>query len=170
LLGKTWVEKDQIRRKQEEEALEQKKKELRDFMARRIAHLLEEQEDKSKLLRTRDLAVEVERTQEDLKPLSIQESRAPTPEREEVLPSNPMKDPPQCEVTMPRGDKNNNGKRKLVTQITGKKARKLSKKKEKLEKLQEVPERTSQKEGLQNWNFTGISEQCRLALHHDEEI
>jgi hypothetical protein len=31
-------------------------------MARRIAHLLEEQEDKSKLLRTRDLVVEVERT------------------------------------------------------------------------------------------------------------
>jgi hypothetical protein len=42
LLRKTWVEKDQIRRKQEEEALEQKKQELRDFMARRITHLLEE--------------------------------------------------------------------------------------------------------------------------------
>jgi hypothetical protein len=135
LLGKTWIEKDQIRRKQEEEDLEQKKKELRDFMARRIAHLLEEQEDQSKLLRTRDLDVEVERTQEDLKHLSIQESRAPTPEREEVLPSNPMKDPPQCKVTMPRGDKNNNGKRKPVTHITGKKARNLSKKKAKLEKL-----------------------------------
>jgi hypothetical protein len=36
LLGKTWIEKDQIRRKEEEEATEQKKKELRDFMARRI--------------------------------------------------------------------------------------------------------------------------------------
>jgi hypothetical protein len=55
-------------------------------MARRIPHLLEEQEDKSKLLRTRDLAIEVERTQEDLKLLSIQESRTPTPEIEEVLP------------------------------------------------------------------------------------
>jgi hypothetical protein len=41
LLGKTWIEKDQIQKKQEEEDLEQKKK-LRDFMARRIAHLLEE--------------------------------------------------------------------------------------------------------------------------------
>jgi hypothetical protein len=51
--------------------LEQKKKELRDFMARRIAHLLEEQEDQSKLLRTRYLDVEVERTQEDLKHLSV---------------------------------------------------------------------------------------------------
>jgi hypothetical protein len=67
LLGRTWIEKDQIRRKEEEEAIEQKKKELRDFMARRITHLIEEQEDKSKQLRARDLAVEVERTQEGLK-------------------------------------------------------------------------------------------------------
>jgi hypothetical protein len=84
-------------------------------MVRRITHLLEEQEDQSKLLRTRDLDVKVERTQEDLKHLSVQESRSPTLETEEVLPSNHMKDPPQCEVTMPRGDKNNNGKRKPVT-------------------------------------------------------
>jgi hypothetical protein len=80
-----------------------------------------------------------------LKNISIQESRAPTPEREEVLPLNPMKDPQQCEVTMLREDKNNNGKMNLVTQIKGKKARNLSKKKAKLEKLQEVPERNSQK-------------------------
>jgi hypothetical protein len=40
-------------------------------MARRITHLLEEKEEKSKLLRTRYLVVEVERTQEDLKPFSI---------------------------------------------------------------------------------------------------
>jgi ubiquinone biosynthesis protein COQ9 len=38
-------------------------------MARILAHLLEEQEDQSKLLRTRDLDIEVERTQEDLKHL-----------------------------------------------------------------------------------------------------
>jgi hypothetical protein len=139
-------------------------------MARRIVHLLEEQEEQSKLLRTRDLDIEVERTQENLKHLSVQESREPTLEREEVLPSNPMKDPPQCEVTIPRGDKNNNGKRKPVTQITGKKARKLSKKKENLDKLQEVLGRTSQKEGLQNWNFARITEQQRLSLLHGEEI
>jgi hypothetical protein len=36
---------------------------------------------------------------------------------------------------MLRVDKNNNGKRNPMTQITRKKARKLSKKKEKLEKL-----------------------------------
>jgi hypothetical protein len=47
-------------------------------MARRIARLIEEQEDKSKKLRARYLAVEVERTQEHLKTLSMQERRAPT--------------------------------------------------------------------------------------------
>jgi hypothetical protein len=97
LLGRTWIERDQIRRKEEEEAIEQKKKELRDFMARRITLLIEEHEDKSKQLRARDLAVEDERTQEGLKNLSMQKSRAPTLEtvKEEVLPSNPVKDPQQ---------------------------------------------------------------------------
>jgi hypothetical protein len=33
LLGKTWVEKNQIRRKAEEEAIEKKRQELRDFIA-----------------------------------------------------------------------------------------------------------------------------------------
>jgi hypothetical protein len=36
---------------------------------------------------------------------------------------------------MPKGDKNQNGKRNIKTKITGKKARKLSKKREKIEKL-----------------------------------
>jgi hypothetical protein len=64
-------------------------------MARRIARLIEEQEDKLNQLRARDLVVEVERMQEGLKNLSMHERRAPTPEtvREEVLPSNPVKDP-----------------------------------------------------------------------------
>jgi hypothetical protein len=57
--------------------------------------LIEEQEDKSKQLRTRNVTVEVERTQENLKNLSMQERRAPTPKivREEVLHSNPLKYP-----------------------------------------------------------------------------
>jgi hypothetical protein len=38
-LGKTWIEKDQIQRKHEEKDLEQKKKELRDSMARRVQNL-----------------------------------------------------------------------------------------------------------------------------------
>jgi hypothetical protein len=36
-LGTTWIKRDQIRRREEEEAIEQKKKELRDFMAKRIS-------------------------------------------------------------------------------------------------------------------------------------
>jgi hypothetical protein len=47
LLGKIWIEKDQIRRKEEKEALEQKKQELMEFMTRRIAYLMEEQENRS---------------------------------------------------------------------------------------------------------------------------
>ena len=85
LLGKTLIEKDQARRK-EEEVLEQKKQELKYFMTRRITHLIEEQENRSKLLRTRKLDVEVKRTQED-----SQKTKVPTPERENILLSNPMK-------------------------------------------------------------------------------
>jgi hypothetical protein len=136
-------------------------------MARRIARLIEEREDKSKQLRARELAIEVERTQEGLKNLSMQERRDPTPEviRKEVFHLNPLKDPQQCEVTMLRTDKNKNGKKNLVNQITGKKARNLSKKKEKLEKLQKVPENTSQ-----NLNLTRITEQRRLELRQGEAI
>jgi hypothetical protein len=50
LLGKPWIEGDQARRK-EEEVLEQKKKELKDFMTKRIAHLIEEQRTKRSYLK-----------------------------------------------------------------------------------------------------------------------
>jgi hypothetical protein len=40
-------------------------------MARRIVRLIEEQEDKSKQLRAREIVFEVERTQEGLKNLSM---------------------------------------------------------------------------------------------------
>jgi hypothetical protein len=56
------------------------------------------------------------------------------------------------------------------TEITGKKARKLSKKRAKIDKLQKAPEGTSQKEGLQKWNFVGISEKCNMSLLHGEAI
>jgi hypothetical protein len=81
-------------------------------MARKLARLIEEQEDKSKQLRTIKLAIKVERTQESLKNLAMQERRAPTLKivREEVLHSIPLKYP-----------RNKNGKRNLVTQIIGKK-------------------------------------------------
>jgi hypothetical protein len=155
LLGMTWIEKDQIRRKAEEEATEKKKKELRDSIARRIDRLMEEREVESKQQNARELAIEVERMQEGLKDLSMQERRIPTLEliREEVLPLNPLKSHQQREATTLREDKNKNGKRNPETHITGKKARKLSKKKSKLEKLQEVPEKTSQEAGLQALNL-----------------
>jgi hypothetical protein len=81
-----------------------------------------------------------------------------------------LKDPQQCEVHLLGEKKNKNGKRNPETQITGKKARNLSKKKEKLETLQEILEMTSHKEVLQNLNLAGIAEQCRLALLHGKEI
>jgi hypothetical protein len=71
---------------------------------------------------------------------------------------------------MPRGDKNQNGKRNTKMKLTRKKARKLSKKRSKIEKLQKVPEETLQKENFQNWNFVGISEQHHVELLHGEEI
>jgi hypothetical protein len=91
LLGKPWIEKDQARRK-EEEALEQKKQELKDFVTRKIAQLIEEQENRSKLFRTNDLDVEVGRKHEDLRHLYVQESRASTPDKEEVLLVHPTKE------------------------------------------------------------------------------
>jgi hypothetical protein len=71
---------------------------------------------------------------------------------------------------MPKGDKNQNGKRNTKTKITGKKARNLSKKRAKLENLQNIPKGTSQKEKLKNLNFIGISEQRNMELRHDEAI
>jgi hypothetical protein len=38
---KPWIERDQAIRQEEEEVLEQKKQELKDFMTRRITHLIE---------------------------------------------------------------------------------------------------------------------------------
>ena len=71
MLGKAWIEKDQIRRKSEEEATTKKKQDLRDFIARKIDRLIEEQEDKLKQQKARELVVEVERMQEGLKDLSM---------------------------------------------------------------------------------------------------
>ena len=142
LLGKLWIEKDQARRK-EEEVLEQKKKELKDFMTRRIAHLIEEQENRMNLFKTKDLDVEVGRTLED-----PQKTEVLILDKEEVLPLNLRKESQQREVTMPNSDKNQNGERNTEMKLTGKKARKLSKKRDKNEKLHKVLEGTSQRENL----------------------
>jgi hypothetical protein len=129
LLGKPWIEGDQAIRK-EEEILEQKKKELKYFMTRRIAHLIEEQKNRLKLFKTKDLDVEVGRTLED-----PQKTEVPILDIDEVLPLISRKQSQQREVTLPKEDKNWNGKWNTETKLTGKNARKLSKKRAKIEKL-----------------------------------
>jgi hypothetical protein len=42
LLGKPWIERDQARKKEEEKVLEQLRQDLKYFMTRRIAWLIEE--------------------------------------------------------------------------------------------------------------------------------
>jgi hypothetical protein len=71
---------------------------------------------------------------------------------------NLRKESQQHEVTIPKEDKNENGKRNTKMKLTGKKDRKLSKKRAKIEKLQKVLEGTSQRENLQNWSFAKITE------------
>jgi hypothetical protein len=161
LLGRIWIEKDQIQRTEEKDALEQKKQELMEFMSRRISYLMKEQEDRPKPLNTRDLGIEVIRALEEPKKTKI-----PNPYDEGVLPLDLKKEPKQREVTMSREDKNQNGKRMTETKLTGKKDRKLSKKRAKIRKLQKTPEETSQKEKSQESSFVGISEQRPMALHH----
>jgi hypothetical protein len=69
-------------------------------------------------------------------------SRTPTPDREDVLLSDPIKEFQQREVNMQKGDKNQNEKRITKTKTTGKKARNRSEKRAKIEKLHNVPEGT----------------------------
>jgi hypothetical protein len=138
LLGRIWIEKDQIQRTEKKDALEQKKQELMEFMSRRISYLMKEQEDRPKPLNTRDLGIKVIRALEE-----PQKTEIPNPYDEGVLPLDLKKEPKQREVTMSREDKNQNGKRMTETKLTGKKARKLSKKRAKIGKLQKTPEETS---------------------------
>jgi hypothetical protein len=126
---------------------------------------LKNRRTRSKLFNTRDLDVEVVSTLEE--PLKIE---VPSPDEEEGLLLNPRKESQQCEVIMPKEDKNQNGKRNTESKLTGKKARKLSKKRDKIEKLQKVPEGASQKKNLQNLSFVGISEQRHMALRRGEAI
>jgi hypothetical protein len=132
-------------------------------MTRRITHLIEEQKNRSKLFNTNDLDIEVARTLDDPQKVEV-----PIPDKEEVSPSNLRKESQQREVTMPKEDKNQNGKRHIETKLTGKKDINLSKKRDKIDKLQKVPEGTSQKENLQNWSFVGITEQRHMALLQGE--
>ena len=99
-------------------------------MTRKITHLIEEEKNILKLFSTRDPDVEVARTLEDPQKIEV-----PIPDKEEVSPSNLRKEYQQREVTMPKEDKNQNGKRYTETKLTRNKARKLSKKRDKIEKL-----------------------------------
>jgi hypothetical protein len=101
-------------------------------MTRRIAHLIEEHKNISKLFNTRDLDVEVAITLEDPKNIEV-----PIPDKEEVSPSNLRKEFQHREVTMPNADKNQNGKRNSEMKLIGKKSRKLSKKRAKIKKVTE---------------------------------
>jgi hypothetical protein len=118
-----------------------------------------------KLYHTRNPYVKVIRTPED-----SQKTEFSISNKEEMLYLNPKKQPQQCEVTISKENRNQNGKITTETKLTGNKARKLSKKREKIEKLQKIPDRTSQKENLQNGSFAKISEQRPMELHHDEAI
>jgi hypothetical protein len=154
LIGKPWIYRDQARGKEEEEFLEQKKQELKDFMTRRIAHLIEEQKSRSQIFKTSNPDVKAKRALEDPQDIEL-----PIPDIEEVLSKNPRKEFQQREVTKTKEEKNQNEKSITETKLTGKKARKLRKKRDNTERLQEVLEETSQKEKLQNWSFTEISKQ-----------
>jgi hypothetical protein len=128
LPGRPWIERDHARRKEEEEVLNQKKQELKDFITKRIAHLIEEYENRSQLFNNNDVDIKVARTLED-----PQKTEIPNLDKEEGLPLNLRKTSQQREVTMPKEDNNQNKKRHTKTKLTGKKARKLSKKRAKFD-------------------------------------
>jgi hypothetical protein len=123
-------------------------------MTRRIAQLIEEQKNRSKLFDTRSPDVKTTRTLEDSQKIEVSVS-----DIEEVFPLSLRREYQQREVPMPKENKNQTGKRITKTKLTGKKARKLSKKRANIDRLQKIPEGASQKENLQNLNFTEISEQ-----------
>jgi len=150
LLRKPWIERDQAKKKEEEEVLEQQRQELKYFMTKRIAQLIEEQENRLKPHDTRN---------PDVKAKDTPKAKISTPDKEEVIYLNPKRESHQHEVTMSKENKNQNGKRIIETKLTGKKARNISKKKAKIEKLQKILAGTSQQDTLQNWSFIEISEQ-----------
>jgi hypothetical protein len=134
-------------------------------MTRRIAQLIEEWENKLNIFDTRSPDVKAARTLEDSQKIEVS-----VLDIEVVLPLNPRKESQQCEVPIPKENKNQNGKRTIETKLTLKNDRKMSKNKDNIERLQQDPEGTSQKENLQNLNFIEISEQRHRPLHRGKEI
>jgi hypothetical protein len=76
LLEKPWIERDQAKNKVEEEVLEQQRQELKYFMTKRIAQLIEERENRSKPYDTRSPNVEAK---------STPKAEISTPDKEEVI-------------------------------------------------------------------------------------
>jgi hypothetical protein len=68
-----------------------------------------------KLFKSIDLDVEVGRTLED-----PHKTKVPIPDTDEVLPLISRKESQQCKVTLPKEDKNQNGKRNFETKLTRK--------------------------------------------------
>jgi hypothetical protein len=66
LIGKPWIDREQVRRREEEKFLEQMKQELKDFMTRRIAHLIEEQKRRLHIFNISTSDVTDKRRLEDL--------------------------------------------------------------------------------------------------------
>jgi hypothetical protein len=114
LIGKPLIDREQARRKEEEKVLEQKKQELKNFMTRRIAHLIEEQKRRSQIFNISNSNVEAKRTLEDPHKIEL-----PFFDIEEVLSRNPRKDLQQREVTKTKEDKHQNGKRITEMNLTG---------------------------------------------------
>jgi hypothetical protein len=71
LLGKSWIDRDQDRKKEEEEVLEQQRQELKDFMTKRITWLTEEQENRSKLFDTGSPYVKAARALQDSQKIEV---------------------------------------------------------------------------------------------------
>jgi hypothetical protein len=92
-------------------------------MTRRITHLIEEHENQEKLFKTKYWNVEVGRTLEDPQKIAV-----PIPDIDEVLPLISRRESQQRKVTMPKEDKNRNGKMNYERKLTENKDRKLSKK------------------------------------------
>jgi hypothetical protein len=165
LIGKPWIDREKARQKEEEKVLEQKKQELKEFITRRIAHLIEEKKRRSQIFNTRNSDDKAKRTLEDPNKIKL-----PIFDTEEVLSRNPRKEFQQHEVNKITEDKHQNGKSITETKLMGKKYRKLIKKRDNTIRLQEVLEDTSQQEELQNWSLAEISVQQHRVLRHDKEI
>jgi hypothetical protein len=112
-------------------------------MTRRIVQLIEERINRLNLFDTRIPDVKAARALEESQNIEVFVSVI-----EEVLLLRLRRESQQCEVTMSKENKNQNGNRITETKITGKKARNLSKKRAKIKRLQNIPEGASTEEKL----------------------